>query len=195
MQVWATIHMRIRTSGSTPFHLTCPAAATAVPSVAVATASNTWSQASTVLTVLWCVLLRGCDSHLCLAACVTVSFKCVFLCGCSCWGCCGPVSLHACVCSYTFVRVCALLLQYMCLPAHGLWSKRKAQKRQAAGVQFGAVSCWMLRNEKKADSCAGVSFHWAATSILQKAWLFLKCLQLICPWIAKLLKSNCCCCC
>ena len=85
----------------------------------------------------------------------------------------GPVSLHACVCVCVYVCACVTVhthIQCMCLPAHGLWSKRKAQERQVAGVQFGAVSCWMLCKEQiKADSSAGVSFHWAATCILQRS--------------------------
>lgn len=46
------------------------------------------------------------------------------------------------------VWVCAHI-QYVCLPGHGLRSNKKAQERQAAGFQFGAVSCWMLCNEQK----------------------------------------------
>lgn len=83
--------------------------------------------------------MRGCDSHLRLAERVTVSFECVFVCvGVHAEAdCCGPVSLHASMC----VCACVSCIQYVCLPAHGLWSKTKAQERQAAGVQFGAVSC------------------------------------------------------
>lgn len=49
--------------------------------------------------------------------------------------CCGPGSPHARVCEF------ALTIQYVCLPGHGLRSNKKAQERQAAGFQFGAVSC------------------------------------------------------
>lgn len=103
-----------------------------------------WSEALTVLAVLWCELLRGCDSHVCLVECVTMLFKCVFVRGCSCCGWLLWARISACPC----VWVCAHI-QYVCLPGHGLRSNKKAQERQAAGFQFGAVSCWMLCNEQK----------------------------------------------
>lgn len=50
-----------------------------------------------------------------------------------------PASQHARVC----VCVCesALGEQCVCSPARGLRSNKKAQERQAAGFQFGAVNC------------------------------------------------------
>lgn len=59
------------------------------------------------------------------------------------------------VCACLLVHVsnkCVHLHSYplsLCRPRRGLWSKKKAQERHAAGVQFGAVSCWMLCHKQK----------------------------------------------
>lgn len=165
--------MRIATGGgSVPFHLTCPAPApAAVSSVADATACNTLKprfncSPHVVMRVaerLWQSFVPGCMCyHFVRNVCFCVGVHAEA-------DCCRPVSLHAsCVCFYTFpcahvyMSVCVCVrswIQYVCSPAHGLQSKRKAQERQAAGVEFGAVSCWMLCKElKKADSRAGVTF-------------------------------------
>lgn len=138
------------------------------------------SVAFTSLSVLWCVLLRELVTVIC--ACSGYVNR-VFVCKC--------FTLRLIVVGqYRCVYVCVCLLVHLsskrvhlhsyiqswCWPVHGLQSKKKAQERHAAGVQFGAVSCWMLCHKQKKDS-VGVLLQARYTFTAEKHDFFLKCLQ------------------
>lgn len=106
-----------------------------------------WSEA---LTVVMCVTERLRQSSVPGRMCYPCNLN-VFTCRGPCWGWLLWASISTCLC--VFLHVCVHVhccIQYVCVAAHGLWSKEKAvERQQAAGVQFGAVSCWMLYNKQK----------------------------------------------